>query len=174
MLLNDRCGEHHTVLGVFRGEELIANWRLRRRASRPWIIRSPDADLFTLEAGPRRDYRSDYQLGGAAGELDAGGNVARIFWAEGDVRRAGGENGNAVLVDNPSEVGADRIVNGVARFTNMAGRASWWILGRDYVRCDLAKGEYLGGVIGGTGDFVGSAVRPRSAASAGEIKDLEK
>src|SRR5258708_25457265 len=61
---------------------------------------------------------------------------------------AGVKTGMAVLVDNPLEVGADRIVNGVAAFHKYGGPC----IGVDFgtaITFDAisAKGEYLGGVI---------------------------
>jgi len=46
--------EHQLVLGVFRGEELIANWRLTTAESRRRRIWRADEELFTL-AGLDRD-----------------------------------------------------------------------------------------------------------------------
>src|SRR2546429_6433343 len=56
--------------------------------------------------------------------------------------------GMAVLVDNPAEVGADRIVNGVAAFHQYGGPCIVVDFGTA-IKFDVisAKGEYLGGVI---------------------------
>src|SRR5260370_4995754 len=54
----------------------------------------------------------------------------------------------AVLVDNPSEVGADRIVNGVAAFHEYGGPCIVVDFGTAITFDAIsAKGEYLGGVI---------------------------
>jgi len=54
----------------------------------------------------------------------------------------------AVLVDNPMEVGADRIVNGVAAFHQYGGPCIVVDFGTAITFDAIsAKGEYLGGVI---------------------------
>jgi type III pantothenate kinase len=58
------------------------------------------------------------------------------------------KTGMAVLVDNPSEVGADRIVNGVAAFHRYGGPCIVVDFGTAITFDAIsAKGEYLGGVI---------------------------
>src|SRR5256712_7971544 len=60
----------------------------------------------------------------------------------------GVKTGMAVLVDNPSEVGADRIVNGVAAFHQYGGPCIVVDFGTAITFDAIsAKGEYLGGVI---------------------------
>jgi type III pantothenate kinase len=60
----------------------------------------------------------------------------------------GVKTGMAVLVDNPSEVGADRIVNGVAAFHKYGGPCIVVDFGTA-ITFDVisSRGEYLGGVI---------------------------
>ena len=96
MLLTIDVGNTNTVLGVFRGEELIANWRLttaRQQTIDEYGVLT--RNLFTM-AGLDRDVdqRRDYQFRCAAGELDAGGDVADLFWAEGAVCGSWRENGD--------------------------------------------------------------------------------
>src|SRR5258705_13063442 len=60
----------------------------------------------------------------------------------------GVKTGMAVLVDNPSEVGADRIVNGVAAFHEFGGPCIVVDFGTAITFDAISKkGEYLGGVI---------------------------
>jgi type III pantothenate kinase len=60
----------------------------------------------------------------------------------------GVKTGMAVLVDNPLEVGADRIVNGVAAFHKYGGPCIVVDFGTAITFDAIsAKGEYLGGVI---------------------------
>jgi len=59
------------------------------------------------------------------------------------------ETGLSVLYENPREVGADRIVNGVAAFAKYGGPCIVVDLGTAITFDAIsAKGEYLGGVIG--------------------------
>src|SRR5258705_10871889 len=60
----------------------------------------------------------------------------------------GVKTGMAVLVDNPSEVGADRIVNGVAAFHQYGGPCIGGDFGTGITFDAISpKGGYLGGVI---------------------------
>src|SRR5215475_3270424 len=60
----------------------------------------------------------------------------------------GVKTGMPVHYDNPAEVGADRIVNGVAAFENYGGPCIVVDFGTATTfDCVSAKGEYLGGVI---------------------------
>jgi type III pantothenate kinase len=60
----------------------------------------------------------------------------------------GVKTGMPVRVDNPGEVGADRVVNGVAAFDRYGGPCIVVDLGTATTfDCVSAKGEYLGGVI---------------------------
>jgi type III pantothenate kinase len=60
----------------------------------------------------------------------------------------GVKTGMPVLYDNPAEVGADRIVNGVAAFEKYGGPCVIVDFGTATTfDCVSAKGEYLGGVI---------------------------
>ncbi len=84
MLLTLDVGNTNTVLGVFRGKELVAHWRLttaRDQTVDEYGILT--RDLFTLaELEPEGDQRRDHQLGGAAAEPDSGGNVAQVSSAK--------------------------------------------------------------------------------------------
>src|ERR1700687_1690172 len=123
MLLTIDVGNTNTVLGVFRGEELIANWRLttaRQQTVDEYGVLT--RNLFTL-AG----------LDGAAmGGVIISSVVPPMNWTLAEMSRIylghkalfvelGVKTGMAVLVDSPLEVGADRIVNGVAAFHKYGG-----------------------------------------------------
>ncbi len=136
MLLTIDVGNTNTVLGVFRGEELIANWRLttaRQQTVDEYGVLT--RNLFTLAELDR----------GAIGGVIISSVVPPVNWTLGEMARIyfgkkalfvepGVKTGMSVLVDNPLEVGADRIVNGVAAFHKSFDVVS--------ERC-----EYLGGVI---------------------------
>jgi len=150
MLLTIDVGNTNTVLGVFRGEELIANWRLttaRLQTVDEYGVLT--RNLFTL-AG----------LDGAAiGGVIISSVVPPVNWTLGEMSRIyfghkalfvepGIKTGMAILVDNPLEVGADRIVNGVAAFHKYGGPCIVVDFGTA-ITFDVisARGEYLGGVI---------------------------
>src|SRR5260370_26728198 len=114
MLLHIDVGNTNTVLGVFRGEELIANWRLttaRQQTVDEYGVLT--RNLFTL-AGLDRD-----AIGGViiSSVVPPGnwtlGEMARIyFWQKALFVEAGVKTGVSVLGDNPLEGGAGPDVEG--------------------------------------------------------------
>jgi type III pantothenate kinase len=150
MLFTIDVGNTNTVLGVFRGEELIANWRLttaREQTVDEYGVLT--RNLFTL-AGLDR---------GAITGMIISSVVPPVNWTLAEMARVyfgkkamfvelGVKTGMAVLVDNPSEVGADRIVNGVAAYHKYGGPCIVVDFGTAITFDAIsAKGEYLGGVI---------------------------
>ena len=137
-------------LGCFADEELIANWRLT-------TAHSQTVDEYGVLT------RSLFSLAGL-NQQDIGGVmissvVPPVNWTLGEMARIylgkkalfvepGVKTGMAVLVDNPMEVGADRIVNGVAAFQHFGGPCIVVDFGTA-ITFDVisAKCEYLGGVI---------------------------
>ncbi len=150
MLLTIDVGNTNTVLGVFRGEELIANWRLttaRQQTIDEYGVLT--RNLFTL-AELDRD---------AIGGVIISSVVPPVNWTLGEMARIyfgkkalfvepGVKTGMSVLVDNPLEVGADRIVNGVAAFHKYGGPCIVVDFGTA-ITFDVVseRCEYLGGVI---------------------------
>ena len=150
MLLTIDVGNTNSVLGVFRGEELIANWRLttaRERTVDEYGVLT--RNLFAL---------AGLDQNGITGVIISS-VVPPVNWTLAEMSRVyfgkkalfvelGVKTGMAVLVDNPSEVGADRIVNGVAAFHKYGGPCIVVDFGTA-ITFDVisAKGEYLGGVI---------------------------
>ena len=65
-----------------------------------------------------------------------------------DGRGAGIRTGMAILIENPREVGADRIADAVAGYDRAKGASSWSTSGRrPMFDCVTPKGEYSGGVL---------------------------
>jgi type III pantothenate kinase len=150
MLLTIDVGNTNTVLGVFRGEELIANWRLttaRQQTVDEYGVLT--RNLLTL-AELDRD---------AIGGVIISSVVPPVNWTLGEMARIylgkkalfvepGVKTGMAVLVDNPLEVGADRIVNGVAAFNRYGGPCIVVDFGTAITFDVISERcEYLGGVI---------------------------
>src|SRR2546428_1997793 len=118
MLLTIDVGNTNSVLGVFRGEELIANGRLT--TAREQTIDECGVltrNLFTL-AGLDRDAITGVVISWVVPPVNRTfAEMSRIYFGKKALFvEMGVKTGMAVLVDNPSEVGADRIVNGVAAF----------------------------------------------------------
>ncbi len=150
MLLTIDVGNSNTVLGVFSGEELIANWRLttaRHQTVDEYGVLT--RNLFTL---------AELDRGSIHGVIISS-VVPPVNWTLAEMSRiyfgqkalfveAGVKTGMAVLVDNPLEVGADRIVNGVAAFQKYGGPCVVVDFGTAITFDVISeKGEYLGGVI---------------------------
>jgi type III pantothenate kinase len=150
MLLTIDVGNTNTVLGVFRGEELIANWRLT-------TARAQTVDEYGVLT------RNLFSFAGLNQQEVSGVIISSVVppvnWTLTEMARRylgktalfvepGVKTGMSVLVDNPMEVGADRIVNGVAAFHKYGGPCIVVDFGTA-ITFDVisAKCEYLGGVI---------------------------
>jgi type III pantothenate kinase len=150
MLFTLDVGNTNTVLGVFRGEELVAHWRLttaRDQTIDEYGILT--RNLFTLAELEPREINGVIissvvpPLNRTLAEMSLTYFGRKPIFVE-----LGVKTGMAVLVDNPLEVGADRIVNGVAAFERYGGPCIVVDFGTattfDVIS---AKGEYLGGAI---------------------------
>ena len=150
MLLTIDVGNTNTVLGVFRGEELIANWRLttaRQQTVDEYGVLT--RNLFTL-AGVDRDRINGVIISSVVPPINwTLAEMSRIYFGQRALFvELGVKTGMAVLVDNPSEVGADRIVNGVAAFHKYGGPCIVVDFGTAITFDVISqRGEYLGGVI---------------------------
>jgi len=140
-------GNTNVVLGVYRGDELVGSWRLA-------TARERTADEYGI--------LTKQLIGDVAGTLD-GAIVSSVvpplnrafawmiehhFGTEPLFVEPGVKTGIAIHVDNPQEVGADRIVNCVAAFERYGGPSIIVDFGTattfDVV---TANAEYVGGVI---------------------------
>jgi type III pantothenate kinase len=150
MLLTIDVGNTNTMLGVFRGTELVANWRLstaREQTVDEYGVLT--RNLFTL-AGLNRDAITGVMISSVVPPVNwTLMEMARLYLGKKALFvEPGVKTGMAVLVDNPLEVGADRIVNGVAAFQEYGGPCIVVDFGTA-ITFDVisARGEYLGGVI---------------------------
>jgi type III pantothenate kinase len=150
MLLALDVGNTNTVLGVFRGAELVANWRLSTARDQTIdeygiLIRN----LFTL-AGLEPSEISGVIISSVVPPLNGtlAGMAERYFGHPALFVEPGIKTGMPVRYDNPQEVGADRIVNSVAAFEKYGGPCIIVDFGTA-INFDAvsARGEYLGGVL---------------------------
>ena len=150
MLLALDVGNTNTVLGVFRGSELIANWRLttaRDQTVDEYGILT--RELFTLASLDPREIRGVIissvvpPLNGTLQEM-----AERYFHIQALFVEPGVKTGMPVHYDNPQEVGADRIVNSVAAFAKYGGPCIVVDFGTA-INFDAIseRGEYLGGAL---------------------------
>jgi len=139
------AGNTNIVLGLFKGEELISSWRLA-------TARERTADEYGILA---QQLIGDVELEGAmvasvVPPINSviAGMVQKFFGIEALFVEPGVKTGIAIHVDNPLEVGADRIVNCVAAFETYGGPAIIVDFGTattfDVVTADA---KYVGGVI---------------------------
>ena len=150
MLLTMDVGNTNTVLGVYRGTELVAHWRLttaRDQTVDEYGILS--RDLFTLATLDSREI-DGVIISSVVPPLNTtlAGMAQRYFNLKALFVEPGVKTGMPIHYDNPLEVGADRIVNSVAAFEKYGGP----VISVDFgtaLNFDAVseRGEYLGGVL---------------------------
>src|SRR5579872_4774773 len=150
MLLTLDVGNTNTVLGFFRGTELVAHWRLttaRDQTVDEYGILT--RELFTL-AGIDPSSVSGVIISSVVPPLNSTlmEMSERYFRVKALFIEPGVKTGMPVLYDNPQEVGADRIVNAVAAFEKYGGPCIVVDFGTA-INFDAVseRGEYLGGVL---------------------------
>lgn len=147
MLLTVDIGNTNTVLGIFHEEELVDSWRIKTDAR-------DTADELLLKW---RSLIAGYTISGLAicSTVPAVLREARTM-VEGyfkDIRvtiiEPGVKTGVPLLVDNPKEIGADRIVNSLAAHTLYGKGAAIVVDFGTSTNLDVVspKGEFLGGAL---------------------------
>ena len=148
MLLALDVGNTNLTIGAFEGSKLVAHWRLRTvhdQTADEWGILL--RNLFSLSG---HDIRvSGVIISSVVPPLDSSlASMAPRYFQSQALFVNPADAGLVMRVDQPAEVGADRVVNGVAAFNKYGGPCVIVDLGTA-VNFDVvsAKGEYLGGVI---------------------------
>jgi type III pantothenate kinase len=152
MLLTLDVGNTNTVLGLYRlaSEELVTHWRIS-------TLRTQTADeygvlflnLFSMRKVEATEI-SSIIISSVVPPLESTLRQVceRYFNVKPMFVEPGIKTGMPILVDNPAELGADRLVNGVAAFARYGGPCIVVDFGTattfDVIS---ARGEYLGGVI---------------------------
>ncbi len=152
MLLAVDIGNTETSVGLFDGSELVGNWRLSTD-----VNRTPDETRLWL--------RSLLQMEGYA-PADVDGvvlssvvpAVTSSFRSFADTVGSGGavvvepgtKTGMQILIDNPREVGADRVVN------SLAARERY---GAPVIVVDFGTSTNFD-VVGPDGEYLGGAIAP--------------
>lgn len=150
MLFTIDVGNSNTVLGVFRGSELVAHWRLttaRHQTVDEYGVLA--RNLFTL-AGLDQGAIDGVIISSVVPPVNAtlAEMSRRYFGQKALFVEPGVKTGMPVHYDNPLEVGADRVVNGVAAFALYGGPCIVVDFGTAITFDAISgKGEYLGGVI---------------------------
>jgi type III pantothenate kinase len=152
MLLTLDVGNSNTVLGLYRlnSDELVTSWRIS-------TLRAQTIDeygvlllnLFSMRKIEATEV-SSIIISSVVPPLDSTLRQVceRYFNIKAMFVEPGIKTGMPILVDNPAELGADRLVNGVAAFARYGGPCIVVDFGTattfDVIS---AKGEYIGGVI---------------------------
>jgi type III pantothenate kinase len=150
MLLALDVGNTNVTIGVFEGRRLIDHRRLRtvrEQTSDEWGILL--RNLFQLGALDTAKV-DGIIVASVVPPLDASlaEMAERYFRAHAEFVTSETDMGIAVRIDNPSEAGADRLVNSVAAFQKYGGPCVVVDLGTAITFDAIsAKAEYLGGVI---------------------------
>src|SRR3984885_4785938 len=159
MLLVIDVGNTNTVLGVYAGgeqeqtsryERLVANWRVA--TSRTSTVDEYGVlfrNLFSMAGLESREIRG-IVISSVVPPLDSVLRQVceRYFNLRPLYIEPGIKTGMPVQYDNPAEVGADRIVNGVAAFEKYGGPCIIVDFGTATTfDCVSVRGEYMGGVI---------------------------
>ncbi|MCD0452277.1 type III pantothenate kinase [Actinocorallia sp. API 0066] len=152
MLLTIDVGNTHTVLGLFEGDEVIEHWRINTDPRR-----TADEIAVVLQGlVTQSPLLVDTDISGIAlcstvpSVLHEMREMCRRYY--GDVPAVivepGVKTGVPVRMDNPKEVGSDRIVNSLAAIHLYGGPAIVVDFGTATTfDCISAKGEYVGGAI---------------------------
>ncbi len=150
MLLALDAGNSNITIGAFEGGSLIRRWRLRtihEQTADEWgvLMRNLFA-LSSLDLAKVDGIIISSVVPMVDGPLALMGE--RYFHTKPLFITPETDIGIKVLYDNPREVGADRVVNGVGAFHRYGGPAVVVDLGTT-INFDVvsAKGEYLGGMI---------------------------
>ena len=166
MLLAIDVGNTNTHLGAFRGEELVEHWRFQTRAGATGDeLAERIAGLLALSGIEVREVESivaSSVVPPLGGEYEA--MAGRYFDAPCLIVGPGVKTGMPIRIDNPYEVGADRLVNAVAAYDRIGGACVVVDFGTG-INFDAvsADGEYLGGAIAPGVEISLSALTERGA-----------
>jgi type III pantothenate kinase len=154
MLLALDIGNTNIVVGVFTGDQLVHSWRLSTLRQRT----ADEMGMWALQLFQHGRLDPSQVDGVVLASV-----VPTLTWPTVEMSRryfgreplvvdARIETGMPVLYDNPSEVGADRIVNGVGAYERYGRAERRPLIVVDFGTATTfdaitARGEYLGGVI---------------------------
>lgn len=150
MLLVIDVGNTNIVLGIFKGKELLYDWRISTEKDRTsdeygllfeQIFKFNNIDIEELE-----DVIISSVVPPLMHTLPA--MSLKYFNIDPLVVGPGVKTGMNIKYDNPKEVGADRIVNAIAAYEKYGGPLIIIDFGTAITFCAISKeGEYLGGAI---------------------------
>ena len=150
MVLAVDIGNTNIVFGVFDGSKIMCHWRIGTDKSKT----SDEYGILFRELMKLRDIDPD-SIGGAVIscvvptiQSTVTNAIHTFFNVNPVVVGPGVKTGMPILYHNPKEVGADRIVNGVAAYDKYRSAVIVVDFGTATTfDCVSEKGEYMGGVI---------------------------
>jgi type III pantothenate kinase len=166
VLLAIDVGNTQTHLGAFRGAELAEHWRFQTRAGATGDeLAERISGLLPLSGVEPRAVEAivvSSVVPPLGSEYEA--MASRYFDAPCLAVGPGVKTGMAIRIDNPYEVGADRLVNAVAAYERIGGACVVVDFGTG-INFDAvsADGEYLGGAIAPGVEISLSALAERGA-----------
>ncbi len=150
MLLAIDVGNTQTHVGAFAGAGLVGDWRLATRgdstADELALAIAGSLEFRGLDRGDVEGLIVSTVVPRLAPEYErlCADHLGVPFLAVGPAARTG----MPILIDNPHELGSDRLVNAVSCFDKVGGRCLSVDFGTSInVDAVSADGEYLGGVI---------------------------
>jgi type III pantothenate kinase len=151
MLLAVDIGNTQTHLGAFRGEELIEHWRFQTRSGATGDeLGERIAGFFNLSS---MDFDDIDSVCVSSVVPPLGNQYERMTerYLEADCLTIGPgvKSGMPIRIDNPLEVGADRLVNAIAAYERFGDACVVVDFGTGInIDAVSADGAYLGGAIG--------------------------
>ena len=151
MLLAVDCGNTQVVLGVFDQDKLLASWRISTNARRT----ADEYMVFLKDFLNSKGISFDDIHGMIVGSVVPAVNDALYKLAESHLHCPPPlfvdyqtQTGIKLMVDNPAEVGADRIIDALAAHKKYGGPLIIVDFGTaTTLDCVSAAGEYIGGAI---------------------------
>ncbi|MGB7604664.1 MAG: type III pantothenate kinase [Lutisporaceae bacterium] len=150
MILVIDVGNTNTVLGLYRDEKLLDFWRISTDTSKT----SDEYGMLIKQLFVHHNYSFDDMealiISSVVPPLmyTLEHMTRKYFKREPLIVGPGIKTGMNIKIDNPKEVGADRIVNAVAGFEIYGGPLIIVDFGTATTYCAISKsGEYLGGAI---------------------------
>src|SRR5580692_10430070 len=162
MLLAIDVGNTNIVLGVFDRTALLQSWRLQTLRERTSDELGLLVEGLFAHSGIDRSRVKGAVLGSVVPPLTGATQAMakRYFDLTPLIVDPAGNSGMPILYENPSEVGADRIVNAIAA-REQYGRNS----GQPLIVCDFGTATTLDAV-SGNGEYLGGAICPGVTISA--------
>ena len=159
MLLAVDIGNTETTIGVFDGADVVKEWRIATQRER-----TSDELALIINSFLRLDRIGDIDGVAASSVVPRATQamrelVPKYFDLEPVIVEPGIKTGMPIRVDNPKEVGADRICNAVA---------TWELYGGPAVAVDLGTATTFDAV-SADGELLGCAIAPGLAISANAL-----